>query len=325
MYYLGIDGGGTKTRYVIVNRELDILVNIEGGTTHIHQIGKDGLRKELTKNIDNACKSIGIEINDISFAFLGMPGYGESEADKKVIDEIIEGILNKISYKIDNDVVVGWASATLCKPGVNIVSGTGSIAFGMDDFGNSGRSGGWGPIIGDEGSAHWIGIKTIEAYTKQKDGREKETVLVEVLEKEYNITYHFEITEIVFNNFKLSRTELAKFSKICSMAAEKGCEKCKEILKNAAYELYLNVVSLNNKLEFKDKFIVSYTGGVFNAGKFVLEPLNEYLKDVNCSLVEPILEPWYGAVLLAYTLGGNKLEDRDALKLKGEDYEKYIN
>ncbi|MDU5109946.1 MAG: BadF/BadG/BcrA/BcrD ATPase family protein [Clostridium sp.] len=325
MYFLGIDGGGTKTRYIIANEHLDVLANIEGGTTHIHQIGKKGLKEELVKNIDIICKSKGIEKTDIGFAFLGIPGYGESEVDKKNIDEIVSSVLTKTLYKIDNDVVVGWASATLCKPGVNIVSGTGSIAFGIDEFGNSGRSGGWGPVIGDEGSAYWIGVKTIEAYTKQKDGREKKTILVDMIEREYNITYNFEITEIIFNKMKLSRAELAKFSRICSMAAEKGCEKCKGILKNAAYELYLNVIALDNKLSFKDKFIVSYTGGVFKAGDLILEPLKEYLKDLNCEVIPPILEPWYGAVLLAYTLGGNKLTDKDVLKLKGEVYEKDIN
>lgn len=310
MYYLGIDGGGTKTKYLLVDENLQKVCEREGSTIHIHQVGVEGIKNELRENISKVCEEANISVKDISYAFAGVPGYGESLDDMVKIDEAIKEVM-EVPYSIDNDAVNGWAGGTACKPGINIVAGTGSIAYGRNAEGKLARCGGFGPGIGDDGSAYWIALRTINEYTKQKDGRSEKTVLVDILEKEYNITYKYEIVDIAFNRLKFNRTELAKFSTICFLAAEEGCQACKNIFKDAAKAIFEHIIAISKELNFKDEFVVSYTGGVFKSGKHVLEPLKEMINEsgLKCHLQEPELEPWNGSVLLAYTLAGNIVPD----------------
>lgn len=310
MYYLGIDGGGTKTKYLLVNEGLQKVCEREGSTIHIHQVGVEGIKSQLKENISKICEEVNISTKDIAYAFAGVPGYGESLDDMVKIDEAIKEVM-EVPYSIDNDAVNGWAGGTACKPGVNVVAGTGSIAYGRNAEGKLARCGGFGPGIGDDGSAYWIALRTINEYTKQKDGRSEKTVLVDILEKEYNISYKYEIVDIAFNRLKFNRTELAKFSTICFLAAEAGCLACKKIFKDAARAIFEHIYAISKELNFNEEFVVSYTGGVFKAGKHVLKPLNEMIKEsgLKCYLQEPELDPWNGSVLLAYTLAGNTVPD----------------
>lgn len=311
MYYLGVDGGGTKTRYLLIDEELNIVTDIENGTIHIHQIGKEKLRTELKENLNEICKKSGIKCNEINYAFLGVPGYGESKNDIKDIEEIVDEVFNGINYTIGNDAVAGWAAGTGCTEGINIVAGTGSIAYGRNKTGQEVRCGGWGPGIGDDGSAYWIGLKVINEYTKQKDGRKRKTILVDILEKEYKIKDYFEIVDIVFNRLKFSRTDIAGFSKVAYLAGKEGCMACKEIFREAAENLFSHIKVLSKELNLIDNFILSYTGGVFKSGDLILKPLEEMLKssNINCTLKQPDIEPWHGAALMAYLLAGNKIPD----------------
>lgn len=316
MYYMGIDGGGTKTRYMIIDQDMNILIDFESETIHIHQIGADELRNRLESNIDLACRKINITPTDLNFVFIGVPGYGESQIDKEIIDRIVADVMKEIPYEVDNDGVVGWAAGCGCLPGINIVAGTGSIANGRNKDGVSLRCGGWGPNIGDDGSAHWIGLRVINEYTKQKDGRHPKTCLVDIIEQAYDITYLYEIVDIVFNRLKLSRPDLAKFSAVGAQAAQNGCVACQNIFNQAAHELALHITTLAKQLELKEHFIVSYSGGVFKSGDTILIPLANELQTLNCTIQAPLLQPCPGAVLLAYQLSGNTVTDELIKKLQ---------
>lgn len=309
MYYLGVDGGGTKTRYILVDENLNIIKDVERGTIHIHQIGALDLRNELKSTLDIIISGSNIRKNDIEHVFLGVPGYGESKSDKNIIDDIVEEIFKGINYTIGNDAIAGWAAGTGCNDGINIVSGTGSIAYGRNKEGIEARCGGWGPGIGDDGSAYWIALRIINEYTKQKDGRKEKTVLLDIMERELDIKDYFEVVDIVFNRLKFSRTEIASFARIASIAAREGCRVCNFIFEEAAYNLFLHIRSLSTTLNLKDGFILSYTGGVFRSGGLILDPLKAMLDEdsINCIIKEPEIDPWHGAALMAYTLSGREV------------------
>lgn len=301
MYYLGVDGGGTKTRYILADDSGKVIDNIEMGTTHIQQIGKESLLDQLQEARDNILERNNIKIKDIKSAFFGMPGYGEIKEDKEIIDSIVEEVYKGTKFSIGNDCEVGWAAGTECSEGVNIVAGTGSIAYGKNKDGMHERCGGWGPGIGDDGSAYYIGLKIINEYTKQKDGRKNKTSLVSIIEDEFKIKDYFEIVDIVFKKIEFSRTEIAKFSRFGAIAAQSGCQASKKIFEEAAIQLADHILSLKKSLNLGDGFIVSYTGGVFKSGNLILEPFKKSLLEnkINCTVKEPRLEPWEGAVLLA--------------------------
>lgn len=309
MYYLGVDGGGTKTRYILIDEDFNTKADVERGTIHIHQVGIEGLKREITEAISDICDKVKISLKEIENIFLAIPGYGESEEDKKAIDEALKEILKGCRYRADNDCVAGWAAGTGCKEGINIVAGTGSIAFGKNRFGKTARCGGWGYSIGDDGGAYWIAIKLLNEYTKEKDGRKPRTKLVEIVDREYDIDKYFGIVDMVYNKYNLSRTDIAAIAKTAYVGALEGVDECIKIYEEAASELFRHIESLCEELEFKDEFVVSYTGSVFKAGDFILEPMRKLIKkeNIHCILTPPKLDPWNGAALLAYVESGKEI------------------
>ncbi|MGL4850690.1 MAG: N-acetylglucosamine kinase [Clostridium sp.] len=316
MYYLGITGDMGKTKYVLIDKDLRKILEIRRGITYVQHIDINFFKTELLSGINEVIERTEIEKKEIAFIFLGFQGYGESERSKKIVEDACHDILSGFTYAIDNDSISSWAAGTLCRPGINIVSGTGSIAFGMNERGESERVGGWGPIIGDEGSAQWIGIKLVNEYTKQKDGRKEETRLIEILETDVGIDDYYGVVDLIFNKYNLSMTEFAKLCDIGILAAEEGCIASRKIFEDAAYEIFLLIKALKEKLNMEKNFIVSYTGGAFRAENLILEPLKRFLKeaDIDCIIQKAMIGPAMGSALMAYTLGGNEINTRDIKK-----------
>lgn len=316
MYYLGIDGGGTKTAFVLINNKGNILAEIEKGTCHHMQVGLEGFERVIKEGLKDILNIASICSTDIKYTFLGIPGYGEVEKDDKSIEEILKRIFKNDRFTIGNDVVAGWAGSLACKEGINLVAGTGSIAYGVNEKGESERSGGWGYYCGDEGSAHWIAKKGIEVFTKQADGRLKKGQLYNVFKKKLDLKKDFDLITLIHDEYKFSRTEVAKIAMLVGEAAELGDEKAIQIYKEAAEEFYLMIKAVIDKLNYKNKIVISYSGGVFKAGDNVLNPLKEKLNNINCDIKNPILAPVVGSALYAYKLAGNEITDSIIENLK---------
>lgn len=318
MYYIGIDGGGTKTTFTIINNDGEKIDQYTTGTTHYEQIGFDGVENVLKRGFYKLLDNNNIKREEVDSAFLGLPGYGEVKSVKLKLEEIVSVIFDGINFKIGNDVEVGLAGSLAGSDGINIVSGTGSIALGKDSNGNMTRCGGWGDYIGDEGSAHWIGKKTLEVFSKEADERLERGDLYYSVREILNIDDDFEIIDYALNTLKKDRTKIAEFSSICCDSAKAGDKYAIKIFEEAAYELSLLAKMIINKLDFKDEVLVSYSGGVFKSEDIILKPLKEELKEFNIKLIKPILGPAEGACLLAYKLSGNEVNEHIVENLKKE-------
>ena len=311
MYFLGIDSGGTKTAFVVMDESGDIKLKLIKGTGHHAQIGFEGVKKLHLETLEEICQELGITKDKIRYIFMGIPGYGEVKDDSIKLEKIMEEVYKGIEFKLGNDVETGWAGSLACKPGINVVCGTGAIAIGIDDNFNTARSSGWGPFIGDEGSAYWIGKKGLEVFSKQADGRYNKTEFYDIFKKELNLEYDFQIIDLVHNKLNLDRTEIAKFSMLVSKIAETGDRDAIRIFEEAAEEIYLMVKSIIKQLKLQGKIKMSYVGGVFKAGDLILDPLKKRFKEKNydVEISEPILEAWEGATLYAYQLAGNEITE----------------
>lgn len=316
MYYLGIDGGGSKTAFAIIDENCKVLIKIEKETCHYMQVGLEGFKKVIDNGLNEICNALKITKNDINYSFLAVPGYGEVKKDDLVIQDTVSSILENDRFSIGNDVVAGWAGSLACKPGINIVAGTGSIAYGVNEDNKFERTGGWGYFCGDEGSAYWIAKKGIEVFSKQSDERLEKTKIYNVFKDKLNIKEDFDLISLLKDDYKYDRTKVAKLCILVYEAAKLNDESAINIFKEAADELALMVKGILKKVNYKDRILVSYSGGVFNSKEFILEPLKEKLKTLNCELVEPILEPVLGAALYAFKLNNNviKKEYIDNLK-----------
>lgn len=306
MKFLGVDGGGTKTEFIIINEIGKVLGHAVKPTCHYKQTSLDNFEQVISEGVEEVCRQSRISISEIDFSVIGVPGYGEIEKDIHIIDEMVKRVLGKDSFKCVNDAVVAWAGSLGCEPGINIVAGTGTIGYGIDPKGNMARASGWGPFCGDEGSAYWLGKKVIEIFSKQSDGRLKKTPLYDIVSSEFNLKHEFDLLDIVVNKMEMKRDKVAQLAKLLYKAAEVNDVFAIEAYSHAAYEHYLTIHSIVGKLDFEteEKILVSYSGGIFNAGEYILAPLKKYLQKESkpIELITPILKPIFGAALYALTI-----------------------
>lgn len=299
MYFLGIDGGGTKTTFTLVDEKLNIITSITKGTCHYNQIGFDNLTKLLKSSLEEVCKNAKINVEEIMHTFVGLAGYGNIKEIRESIEVAVKNAYNNIDYTLGNDVEIALAGSLNGEEGINVIAGTGSIAQALDKNEKLHRCGGWGYRLGDEGSAYYIGMMSLKTFTYQSDGRCKRTKLYDLIRAHLNIENDYDLIKYLNDEIQGDRTEIAKFATICSKAALEGDTTAIEIFDNAAYELSRLVVGLERHFE-KDKLIkVSYSGGVFKSGDLILEPLANYLNKTRFKIVKPELTPDLGACLLA--------------------------
>lgn len=320
MIYLGIDGGGTKTAFTLMDDCGHIIASIKTDSLYYLLLGYEGVIDTLKKGLADILAISGLDAKAIASACIGLPGYGEIKSDIEPLTEAIRSALPIKTIVFCNDVTLGWAGSLKCMPGINVVAGTGSIAYGVDDSGKSERSGGWGyQIGGDEGSAHWIGSKIIQAFTKQADGRHDKTQLYPYLKETLSLQEDFDILELALIKLKLERKEIAKFALYAFELAKLGDPVALAIYEEAAQELFLTVRALTKTLDLKKPFKVSYSGGVFNSEELILKPFSHLIQSIGGEIVCPAYTPAIGACLLAYEASHHTIHEKILYGLDLED------
>lgn len=311
--FLGVDGGGTKTAFCLVD---------SAGTVRARQLGDgayyfaengtggvDHVARVLEKGIGALCVSAGIAPADIDFTFLGLPGYGEAPGDLAAVDAVPRTILGNDRYACDNDMICGWAGSLGAADGINVISGTGSMVYG-ERAGHGIRVGGWSELFSDEGSAYWIAVRALNAFTRMSDGRLAEGPLAGVLRRHLGLTTDLEIIDVVLNRMQGRRTDIAALSTRVSEAAEQGDRQAAAILTDAGRELAQLVDTARHRLGYAAGATVpvSYSGGVF-ASTVVRDAFTDALRrsEAAYDLRLPLFPPAVGAALYAAKLAGAAL------------------
>ena len=173
-YYLGIDGGGTKTRCVLADETMVLATAMSGGS-NIVRLGETQARETLHTAVRQVCATANISPAQISAICIGAAG-----ADRPAIAAKIRMILVELisetahetalpKIEVVGDMTIALEAACGAGPGVIAIAGTGSIAYGRDATGHTARAGGWGFAVSDEGSGHWIGRRAISAILSAHD------------------------------------------------------------------------------------------------------------------------------------------------------------
>jgi glucosamine kinase len=165
-YYLGIDGGGTKTTCA-VGDESRLLATATAGPSNIVRVGEAQARESLQQSVRQACVAAGITPAQVAHTCIGGSGAARPEVAAIVRRSLAEILATPID--VVGDMQIALEAAFDAGPGVIVIAGTGSIAYGRDSNGKTARAGGWGFAIGDEGSAHWIGRAAISAVLRAAD------------------------------------------------------------------------------------------------------------------------------------------------------------
>ncbi|MFZ0761711.1 MAG: BadF/BadG/BcrA/BcrD ATPase family protein [Candidatus Sulfotelmatobacter sp.] len=165
-YYLGIDGGGSKTTCA-VGDELSRIATVTAGPSNITRVGEGRARESLHEAIRKACGAAQIGPRQLKRACVGVAGAGREEIAEAIGKIVADMIPSEI--EVVGDMEIGLAAAFGAGPGAIVIAGTGSIAYGRDAQGRTARAGGWGFAISDEGSAHWIGRAAVTALLRAVD------------------------------------------------------------------------------------------------------------------------------------------------------------
>jgi N-acetylglucosamine kinase-like BadF-type ATPase len=316
--FLGVDGGGTKTEFVLIDAAGDVRARHLGATSYYLQIGFDGLEKVLGEGIAAVAAAAKLPVLAIRYAFFGLPAYGEDSLVQDRIDALPEKVLQHRRYKCGNDMVCGWAGSLACQDGINIVAGTGSIGYGERD-GRSARCGGWGEVFGDEGSAYWIAIQGLNAFSRMSDGRLPAGPLHRKLMAHFEVTEDLDVCGRVMGDGAASRDRIASLSRLVFQAAGEGDTAALAIFDRAGDELAVIVDAIRQRLGYAGADVVhlSYSGGVFRSGETVLQPLRRHLAErfAHYVLEPPQFAPGIGAALYAARLSGQPLGSKALARL----------
>lgn len=299
-YYIGIDGGSTKTTFAVGTEDGKLLKTMTRTGCSYQSIGVDATIRMLERELHTFLSSMKMELEDCLGCCIGMPCYGENPGIDQMIEEKLNKLLSPMPIYMVNDVEVGWAGSLECREGIHIAAGSGSIAFGRGADQKSMRCGGWNEFYGDDGSCYWIGRKAMNLFSKEADGRVPQGALYEIVRRELGIMNDFYFTDVIRENWAPYRWKVAAFQFYAFEAYQAGDPSVEVLYKDAAYELALMVKSIREKLKFTSEIIdVSYSGGLFQVGNLILKPFQKEVEKLGCILKTPAHSAIEGALLLA--------------------------
>lgn len=295
MLVAGIDAGGSKTECIIAESKKDkILTKTVGGPANYQIVGIEKACEEVKKTFLKAKKNVGID--EIPLLGVGLAGAGRKEDKKKLKNELSSKIKDTNIY-LSDDAYIALLGATGGRKGVIVIAGTGSIAYGLKNSGKKIRSGGWGPLIGDEGSGFWIGIEAIKSAIKAIENRGENTLLVKSVKEKFSLDNFEELIPFIYND-KLPRKKIARLVPEIFELAQKGDDVSKLIVQRAIDELISLSMSVVKKLDYKENKI-AVSGGLFNSKYFYNLYKKQLKKDYSLKTYKAKYSAAYGAVFFA--------------------------
>ena len=319
--YIGIDGGGSKTRFQLYNICGALIGEALAGTTDYHQIGVGGVIRAFREAFGElgllgrdaamgaSCGAVGsADLPHGALIGFGMPAYGENGSDDEKAVAEIRAAFPGARIHAENDVYCAWAGAMAFSAGVTVVCGTGSMAVGSDNSGKMARTGGWSEFFSDEGSGYWLGKKALELFAKQSDSRLPKGALHRLLKEHFKLENDLDIINIITSEYANSRKNTASLQMLLFEAYKQGDETARAAYMQALDEVVLVVLGAIRQLDFADRLTdsnglaidVSYIGGLFNEKELFLNPfiqkLNQHIK---ANIFAPKLSPCQGALLFA--------------------------
>jgi N-acetylglucosamine kinase-like BadF-type ATPase len=297
-YVLAVDGGGTKTICNIVNKEGKILGYGTSGSSSHYAVGLKKARINLKEAIRRAIGEAGLGNKQCDVGCFGMASL-DTQKDYDLIFDYIKSLNIIRECYIVSDMVIAYYTVTLGEPGIVVIAGTGSGAYGVNKKGEEARSGGWEWLVGDEGSAFDIARRGLIAFLKGCDGRGQGTILTKMFKAKFGT----EDTEYIFRKIyeNVDKLSIASYAPIVTLAAQEGDKVALEILNDASRELGLAALAVAKKLRMeRDKVTVGGVGGVFISSSLVWDNFISTIKPhmPNATFKPPFSDASLGAIFL---------------------------
>jgi glucosamine kinase len=311
-YYLGIDGGGSKTTCA-VGDEASQLEIVTAGPSNITRVGKVRAREALHQAIRQVCTAAKITPDQVSGTCIGVAGAGRldvASAVREMVAELIPGAIEVVG-----DMEIALAAAFGAGPGVIVIAGTGSIAYGRDMQGTTARAGGWGFAISDEGSAHWIGRTSVSTLLRTIDQSSDEGKRAQaeaedsLLFRNMKVAWKLQSLDEFVRKANSNPDFAALFPQILA-AADAGDDGAQRVLMQAGDELAQLAAIVGHRL-FGAKATspatvpLAVAGGVFHHSSRVRERFSNVVGkfEVRFDLNPQVVEPVTGALQMARKAG----------------------
>ncbi|HEV7584640.1 MAG TPA: BadF/BadG/BcrA/BcrD ATPase family protein [Solirubrobacteraceae bacterium] len=298
-YVLGVDGGATKTLAAVLDIDAREVHLGRGGPSNQDAVGASAAVGALLEAADAAISQAGIPADRLSAAVLAIAG-----TDTEAIARNVRAARTE-DWLVVNDAVAAWASATGTGPGVAVIAGTGSNVFGVGPDDTPWRAGGWGHLLGDEGSGYWLGVQSIKAALSDREASGPETALTERAPAFFGLQSVEELVHLVYSK-PLTKGEIAALASETAKLAGAGDGVARELYARGARELGRQIAAVLEHTGLEGSFPVGLIGGTFEAGAVYVEPLaaevHERAPDARVERVE--LAPVGGSLLLAARASG---------------------
>jgi N-acetylglucosamine kinase-like BadF-type ATPase len=319
--YLGVDGGGSKTAFLLIDETGRVLASHTEGSAYYLEVGWDALRSMLARGIRATLESGAVLPAGLGFAFLGLPSYGEDSRLLAQLDAAPSPPLMPRRYCCGNDAACGWAGGLACEDGINLVAGTGSIGYG-EYGGRAARAGGWGELFSDEGSAYWIAREGLSLFSRMSDGRTERGPWYDLVRAHFGLESDLDLCAAIYGDGRAGRSHIATLAPLVAQAAVVGDVQVVALFARAADELVRIVDAVYDQLDIPAhaSVTVCYSGGMFNERQLLLDP---FLANLSTNarryrVAPPRLPPVAGAALYAAKLSGAPLTAQAIHRLESD-------
>jgi N-acetylglucosamine kinase-like BadF-type ATPase len=297
MHVLGIDAGGTKTVCYLADADGRIVGEGRGNGANLQAHGELEVEKVLHGIIEDA---LGDRLIVPAATCVGIAG-----VDREDDARIVRGIMRRLGFRshtlVVNDALIALVAGVGSEPGVVIIAGTGSIAYGVNPDGHAARAGGWGFVLGDEGSGFWIGREALMAVVREADGRGPRTGLTPLVLEHFTLEQVSGLVREVYDR-GLHRQAVAALGPVVERARAEGDVVAGEILRRASEELTRAAASVIERLQMRGStFQTVLSGGMFRLMPWLVEDVTRRLAEVapRASVQLLSVEPALGALRLA--------------------------
>ena len=297
----GIDGGGTTTKVVVSNLKGNVVCSFLSDTINHYGAGS----AKVAKTFKGIASKLNKKLECLpSIIFVGNSAL-EGLANDALVLELTQGAFTPSKVVFHSDVYIALLGFTLGNAGAVLISGTGSMACGIDDAGKYYTVGGWGQTLGDEGSGYHMAINGIKAALRAHDGLQEPTILSQKLKSFFGLNHLHDIIDKVYNP-PAEKSFIAAFSIEVANAAEEGDLCAIKIHAEEARWLYKLALSVTNKCKTTN---LGYYGSVLTRNSMIRNQLQEKLAVHSIHIQEPLFKPEIGALIGAFEESGNRIND----------------
>lgn len=297
-FVIGVDGGATRTRAAVLNLEGRELAAAEGGPGRVDAASYESALQTVQATAARAVAEAGTSLPALALC-AGLAGVGR-EAERSAAETRLRALGLARRVLVITDAEAALHDAFGDGPGILVIAGTGSVAWGRAESGRLARSGGWGALLGDEGSGYDMARRALRAAVRAADGRGPDTQLLPAVLSRLNLSSPDELVPWAAS---ADKGQIAALAALVGEIAERGDEVARDLLERAVRDLLAHVEVLIRKLgPWRSPPGFAATGGLVDPGAPLHQPLFEAVRSLGCAVLQRPVRAAIGAAHLALRL-----------------------